>query len=291
MNYLFCYFTGNEPENESVHFALSRDGYHFEPLNGNKAWIKQTLGKGCMRDPFIFKGRDAYYIIATDMRSSDGWNSNNSMICWKSDDLVHWYDEHIIDMSQYKETASADRVWAPEVFFDKERDAYMIYWSNHNAQGDDKNTVIWYAWSKDLKTLSTNPRVLYRPVNGLDAIDADIIFKNGTYYLYYKDEYNKTICLVTSDSLTGPYCDDIKKIACTPLHVEGNCAYPVFGTDKYVMIMDKYVDGGYFMQETDDMVNFKEVGDFSLDFRPRHGSVILIDDDEYNRLANQPKIV
>ncbi|MGN0522032.1 MAG: glycoside hydrolase family 43 protein [Eubacterium sp.] len=286
MNYLFCYFTGNEPENESVHFALSKDGYNFTPLNNNKPCIIQTMGKKCMRDPFIFKGEDAYYIIATDMRSSDGWNSNSSMVCWKSEDLINWNDEHIIDMTRYEQTASADRVWAPEVYFDSQRGEYMIYWSNHNAEGDDKSTVIWYAYSKDLKTLSTNPSVLYRPANGLDAIDADIIFKDGKYYMYYKDEYNKTVCLVTSDCLTGPY-SDIKKVACTPLHVEGNCSYPLYGTDKYIMIMDKYVDGGYFMQESENMTDFKEVKRFSLDFSPRHGSIILIDDNEYSRMLEK----
>ncbi len=284
MNYLFCYFTGNEPENETVHFALSKDGYHFTPLNQNKPCIVQLSGKKCMRDPFIFKGRDAYYIIATDMRSRDGWNSNNSMVCWKSDNLTDWYDEHIIDLSKYEKTSSADRVWAPQIYYDQQRDEYMIYWSNHNSYGEDKTTSIWYAFSKDLKILSTQPRILYKPVNGLDAIDADIIFRDGTYYLYYKDEYNKTICLVTSDALTGPYCDDIKRVACTALHVEGNCAYPLYATDKYIMIMDKYVDGGYFMQETENMTDFTEVRDFSLDFHPRHGSVILIDDDAYDRM-------
>jgi hypothetical protein len=43
--YLFCYFTGNEPENESVHFAVSEDGYNFTALNNNEPVIKQTLGK------------------------------------------------------------------------------------------------------------------------------------------------------------------------------------------------------------------------------------------------------
>lgn len=35
-HYLFCYFTGNEPENESVHFAISKNGFDFEPVNGGK---------------------------------------------------------------------------------------------------------------------------------------------------------------------------------------------------------------------------------------------------------------
>ena len=47
--YLFCYFTGNAPEEERVHFALSEDGYNFKYLNKNEAVITQKLGKKCCR--------------------------------------------------------------------------------------------------------------------------------------------------------------------------------------------------------------------------------------------------
>ena len=33
--YLFCYFTGNLPEEEAVHFAVSEDGYNFTAVNNN----------------------------------------------------------------------------------------------------------------------------------------------------------------------------------------------------------------------------------------------------------------
>ena len=56
--YLFCYFTGNEIENQTIHFAVSTDGYHFKALNNNEAVITQTLGTKCVRDPYILKGVD-----------------------------------------------------------------------------------------------------------------------------------------------------------------------------------------------------------------------------------------
>ena len=74
-----------------MHFAVSSDGYNFEPLNNNDSVIKQTLGKKCCRDPFIFRDENnVFHIIATDMRSNDGWNSNNSMVVWDSEDLINW---------------------------------------------------------------------------------------------------------------------------------------------------------------------------------------------------------
>lgn len=285
--YLFCYFTGNLPEEESVHFAVSADGYNFEALNGGKQIIVQTLGKKCCRDPFIFRGQDGmFHIIGTDMRSHDGWNSNNSMVVWDSDDLVNWKNERIIDFSQFEETQNADRVWAPEVLFDKARGEYMIYWSHHNS--NETYTIMWYAYTKDFITLTTKPKILHTPKNGMSGIDADIVESDGKFHLYFKDEQVATTCYAVSDKLSGPYTEPENNIvSATKSAVEGNCIYKLLGTEKYIMIMDKFVDGGYFMQETTDMVNFTEVAEdrFSLNhLRPRHGSMLHITDEEYESL-------
>jgi hypothetical protein len=56
--YVFCYFTGNEVDEQKIHLAVSTDGYNFEALNDNKAIIEQTKGTGCVRDPYIFKAVD-----------------------------------------------------------------------------------------------------------------------------------------------------------------------------------------------------------------------------------------
>ena len=76
-SYLFCYFVGNEVNEQPIHFAVSTDGYNFKALNNNEAVIEQTKGTGCVRDPYILKGadengKDCYFIIATDMNALDG---------------------------------------------------------------------------------------------------------------------------------------------------------------------------------------------------------------------------
>ena len=120
--YLFCYFVGNEPHEETIHFAVSEDGYHFTALNNNDPKIRQKLGQKCCRDPYIFRGEDGiFHIIATDMKSADGWANNNSMIAWDSVDLITWENERIIDFSVFPETKSANGVWAPQVVFDNKR--------------------------------------------------------------------------------------------------------------------------------------------------------------------------
>ncbi len=288
--YLFCYFTGNEPENESVHFAISEDGYNFTAINDNKPVIKQLLGKKCCRDPYIFRGQDGvFHIIATDMRCYDGWASNNSMVVWDSVDLIHWENERIIDFSQFQETKTANRVWAPQVVFDKKRQEYMLYWS-HNNEDEGWHTIPWYAYTKDFATLTTNPAVLYSPKSNMASIDGDIIEKDGKFYLFVADEEKDGICYVIADQVCGPYSEpDNNKISVADTALEGHCTYKILGTDKYVLIADQFKAGGYFMQESTDLIHFTKVdkSKHSLDhLHPRHGSVMHITDEEYERLVN-----
>ena len=54
------------------------------------------------------------------------------------------------------------------------------------------------------------------------------------------------------------------------------------------MIADQFHAGGYFMQDTTDMINFTKVDKnrFSIDhLKARHGSVMHITEEEYNRLS------
>mgnify|MGYP003308538265 CR=1 FL=1 len=56
--YVFCYFVGNEVDEQRIHLAVSTDGYNFEALNNNEPIILQTKGTGCVRDPYMLKGVD-----------------------------------------------------------------------------------------------------------------------------------------------------------------------------------------------------------------------------------------
>lgn len=284
--YLFVYFVGNGPGEERLHFAVSEDGYNFTALNNNEAVITQTKGKKCVRDPYAFKGNDGfYYIIGTDMRCEEGWESNHALITWKSEDLIHWTDETLIDMwEQGEDYTDTTRAWAPQAIWDKQKEKYMIYWAHstkrHNTAG------MYYAYSDDLKTIDT-PKELYCR-EGIQTIDGDIIYneKNGLYYLFFKHDEDQTIAYVTSPSLTGPYEDKPVVVSVAPSGVEGSQMYPVNGTDTYIMVMDEYGKGRFFMQQTSDFETYLPVKseDYSMCFNPRHGSIVSISDEEYDRL-------
>lgn len=286
--YLFAYFLGNAPEQERLSYAVSLDGYHFTALNGGNAVWQSSVGTKCIRDPYILKGEDGfYYMLATDMKSSLGWSSNRNLITAKSTDLIHWFDESLIEIAnKYPNMMNCDRAWAPQAIYDPEKASYMIYFAAR-VPGTDDRTVMYYAYSKNLRTLDTAPALLFAPANGNDAIDSDIIFQNGIYYMYYKNETNKRIYLAEADHASGPY-REIKQVSEGNLGVEGPNIYHSIDSDEWLMMSDAYGNGYYVMQKTTDLENFTTVSrnDYSFNFTPRHGYVIPITGEQYTALIH-----
>lgn len=288
--YLFVYFVGNGEGEERLHFAVSENGYDFRPLNGNNPVITQTKGKKCVRDPYVFKGVDEkYYIVGTDMRCEEGWESNHALITWRSDNLIDWYDETLIDIKElgekYKNTT---RAWAPQAIWDENKSAYMLYWAHSTKENNTAG--MYYAYTKDMKTLITEPAPLYCREN-IQTIDGDIVYskKEKLYFLFFKHDEDQTIAYVTSENVNGPYEDKPVVVSLAPSGVEGSQVYPVNGTDTYLMVMDEYGKGRFFMQQTENFRDFLPVAreDYSMDFSPRHGSITQISDEEYDRLIKK----
>ena len=307
--YLFCYFVGNEVDEQTIHFAVSSDGYNFEALNNNEAVIDQTMGTGCVRDPYILKGpdengKDCYFIIATDMNALEGWTSNHALITWRSYDLVNWTDETVIDIRDIEGFETTTRAWAPQAIWDEEKGMYMVYWANSTLENDTAGH--YYAYTKDFKTFETEPQILFGrwnetdpetgEVRNIQCIDGDIIYneKDGYYYLYFKEDITQKIAYVRSKNLTGPYNQDYTICSLNWYGVEGSTMYRINGTNAWMMIMDEYGEGTFFGQMTRDFRNFKRVqrSHYGLDhLRPRHGSVVTISEKEYYRMIDHYGVV
>ena len=285
--YIFVYFVGNGEGEERLHFAVSENGYDFRPLNNNEAVITQTKGKKCVRDPYVFRGVDGKaYIVGTDMKCEEGWESNHALVTWCSEDLVSWTDETIIDICDLGEKyRNTTRAWAPQAMWDEKEKAYMLYWAHstkeHNTAG------LYYAYTRDMKTLLTEPEPLY--CRDIQTIDGDIAYNeaDGLYYLFFKHDEDQTIAYVTSENLNGPYEDEPVVVSLAPSGVEGSQIYRVSGTDTWLLIMDEYGKGRFFMQQTENFRDYLPVAreDYTMDFSPRHGSVMAISDEEYERLV------
>lgn len=288
--YLFVYFVGNGEGEERLHFAVSENGYDFKPLNNNQAVITQLKGKKCVRDPFVFKGKDGKaYIVGTDMRCEEGWESNHALVTWQSENLVDWTDETIIDIRELgEEYKNTTRAWAPQAMWDEKAQSYMLYWAHstkeHNIAG------MYYAYTNDMKTLITKPEPLYCR-DGIQTIDGDIVYseQEKLFYLFFKHDEDQTIAFVTSENLNGPYEDNPTVVSLAPSGVEGSQLYRINGTDTWLMIMDEYGKGRFFMQQTQNFRDYNPVAreDYQMDFSPRHGSIMSITDEEYARLVQK----
>lgn len=282
--YLFAYFTGDD---EALHYAISRDGYHFTALNGDKAVLNSqaVAATGGIRDPHMLRGADGktFYMVATDMHTAkNGWGPNHGMVLLTSTDLVNWVN-HTVDITKlYPEYANADRVWAPQTIVDPANGKYMVYWAM--KLGKDDRDKIYYAYAnKDFSGLEGTPKVLFDPPGNTVSIDADIIPKDGVYHLFFKHAFGATqgIKQATSKTLTGGYVFEDKQLEQTKDEVEGSGVFKLNDGSGYILMYDVYGKGRYEFARSTDLEHFTAVtSEVSMNFKPRHGTVIPITSSE-----------
>lgn len=290
--YLFAYFKGNSVEEEAVCYAVSNDGYNYSALNNNNPVIdsKQISSTGGVRDPHILRGEDGktFYMVLTDMTSSKGWDSNRALILLKSSDLVNWTSNIINIQQKYSGQDNLKRVWAPQTIYDPSVKKYMVYWSMKHGDGED---IIYYAYAnKDFTDLEGEPRILFSPQNKKSCIDGDIINKNGIFHLFYKTEgHGNGIRLALTDSLaSNKWIEQPGYKQQTRDAVEGSSVFRLINSDTYILMYDVYMKGKYQFCESKDLDVFKVIDeDISMNFHPRHGSIIPLTRRELKTLTNK----
>lgn len=145
--YLMVY---HKDADHSLHMALSRDGYSWKALNGDKPVVSgDTIAQQHgIRDPHIYRGPDgAYYIAATDLhifgkrdgyRNTEwerdgkeyGWGNNRALVLMKSKDLIHWtHTSFRIDKAFPDHFGQLGCAWAPETIWDPEEGRLMVYFT------------------------------------------------------------------------------------------------------------------------------------------------------------------
>lgn len=287
--YLFSYFTGNAVPQEQVHYAVSNDGYNYMALNGNQPVIssKDISSTGGVRDPHILRRHDGqgFYMVVTDMTSSKGWESNRAMVLLKSENLSDWTSSIINIQERYPDQEDLLRVWAPQTVFDEKANKYMVYWSMKHGDGAD---IIYYAYAnEDFTDLEGEPQPLFIPQNRKSCIDGDIIYKDGTYHLFYKTEGdgNGLKKATTTDLTAGTWDEQPDYKQQTTEAVEGSSIFKLTNTDTYILMYDVYMKGTYQFCESDDLDQFHAIDQqISMDFHPRHGSIIPITKKELQHL-------
>ena len=288
--YLFTYFIGNGPGEESIRFAVSEDGYNYRALNNNMPVLdnQQICKTGGVRDPHILRGADGktFYMVVTDLYVSDmGWK-NYAMVLLKSTDLIKWTSS-VVDIPKVFPNEFGDvwRVWAPQTIYDDETGKYMVYFSMKQGDAPD---IIYYAYAnKEFTALETVPKqLLYNPQNNA-CIDGDIIKKGGLFYLFHKSESGEPgIKLAISDKLTEGYTMySEERVDKETDKVEGSGVFKLNNSDEWILMYDVYTQGKYQFTKSPDLKNFEVIDEeISMNFHPRHGTVMPITKEEQKRL-------
>ena len=282
-SYLFAYFTGNNISQEAIRFALSDDGHNFKALNHNDPVINSAdiSEMGGVRDPHILRGENNdYYMVVTDMVSAKGWSSNRGLVLLKSENLVDWSSSAINITHTFSKYSTADRVWAPQVIYDPDVGKYMVYFAMRLG-GNDRDRIYYAYADSSFTELETEPEVLFEYKN-MSAIDADIIYLDGIYHLFFKTEGSGNgIKKATSDKLTEGYVLYDTYLQLTSEAVEGSSVFKLINSDTYVLMYDVYMSGRYEFALSTDLKNFSHDPEpISFDFTPRHGTIIPITEKE-----------
>ena len=308
--YLLTYFTGNSAEN--LNYAVSDDGYNWEALNGNDpVWDSSLLdtsniksypdnsgvaASGHVRDPYAFQAEDgSYYILATDLNTVNGtsWGNNSKLMVWHLDDLADvsttqpWFIDTQSIASSICNGGNVSRAWAPQAIWDADAGHYMLYWSIGYLSNGNK-TQMYYVYTDDFKTFLSKPQRL--TADTFSNIDGDITYDGSLYYLWYKNEDESKILYATSECAHGPYSQTTEFTDSNyASKFEGPQVYQLYSTGEYILMADHFSSSmsyfaTYSSKNPADFVN-NNVSGMNLNYlSPRHGSVVNITTEQYNKL-------
>ena len=305
--YLFAYFRNDakSTNGENIFYAVSKDGYNYESLNGGVPVASASQGTGHSRDPYIMKAQDGaeykYYMVATDANTTNNYN-NTGLHTWGSNDLIHWDELANPQFATNKGGGSktiTNMCWAPEAIWDPVAGKYMVYFSSNEADSAaNESSKIWYSYTSDFKNFDEK-QLLFDP--GYGVIDADITpYKNGYVMMYKKeassDPGSKKVWYTfktgkSPSNSDGEYDTANAKIfeSVSTTQAEGPQVFPISGTSSYGVLVDYFSNGGGFgFSYTSDFESYSKISADNCSINhlnPSHGCIIPISDMEYYNLS------
>lgn len=308
--YLFVHFVGSQdtPEAEQIYFSVSLDGKMWNILNNGKCVLTSAISEKGVRDPYIVRSPkdNKFYIMATDLsiynrtRTMDGksvWEQcqnilpdnpnkgSKKIVVWESADLIHWSDAWLADAAP----EDAGCYWAPKCIWDEEKQEFMVFGASRTAVDNYTYLRLYRSYTNDFKSF-TRAELMMSEENR-HIFDAAIVKDNGKYYCIYKSSDRlKVDC---ADTLDGEWIAiDTNIHAVAPCH-EGPAICKICGKDAWLVMLDCLIPpGGYKAFVTNNLSGGQFIGletevKFPQNMKYRHGSLLTITKDEYNRLVGR----
>lgn len=308
MPYLFVHFKEKiTPDGEQVYFGVSRDGFKWEEVNGGNPILTATCGeKGCRDIEIVRLHTGGFVIITTDLciayRMDENfnvdWKKVNSsgskcLRMWKTQNLTDFSEEKLV----YFGRDDFGCMWAPEVFFDEENEEYLIHWGSTVRESDYRHMSIYCSVTKDFETFS-EPRLYFTKKN--EILDSHITKVGDTYHLFYKNSSDPPMNMhATSKKLFGPFEHDeaFEKYMHENVPNPGSYEAPTTYTlpdGRWCLMLDFFgcekEKMGYvpFVSKKAGDMNFERTdSSFSFPYGFKHGRVIEITEEEYERLKRK----
>lgn len=296
--YLFAHMT--HQDYGKLYYSVSVDGLHWRSLNSRKRIFDEYRGH-----PDICKGHDGRYYLAGNQN-----DSSPDINFWVSRDLIKWekYSVYTPDLPCTPEYPNPlQRIGAPKIYYDKSTKQCMLTWHTPHERGTpDDPERYWasqrtlYVLSKDLKSFPECPSRLF----DWDMATIDVFIRKigDQYFAVLKDEKyptlywvtGKTIRISKAPALTGPYSEPSAPVS--PNFREAPMLIPSPDDKHWYLYYEQYPGVSYGLSIADNMNGpwyqasgytfFKNWDKYSLPDSVRHGCMITISRDEYNKLCS-----
>jgi len=203
---MFNFARSNSHAGQQIYMASSigNDATRWEAVNNGEFVLESTKGMHAVRDPSIVRSPegDKFFLIATDLKvdgDAYGWHgwdwaqsgASRYIEVWESDDLRTWSPQrHVLVAPE-----EAGMTFAPEAIWDKEIQAYVVYWTSSmypegtyfTPDSTDTNrrypitrNQTLYTTTRDFVTFTPWQTMSNRPGHG--TLDAVIIEDDDGYY-------------------------------------------------------------------------------------------------------------
>ncbi|MEG0077830.1 MAG: hypothetical protein RR700_08315 [Anaerorhabdus sp.] len=279
--YLMTYFGGDDKNYENPKLAYTFDGMLWYLINDDKPIFKATTGSKKVRDPSMVRKKDGTFaLIAT-----QGWD-NPSIYVWDTVDGVTYENERLLQVNKSNDDLkmSEKQAWAPEAFYDRRIDQYIVTWSSPKDGG------MFYNYTNDFNDISYPKQLLD---TGFTVIDGTIIKEGYNYTIILKDErepmeeYSQLFLGTSETDYLGFDTFSSKRITGHqsegPFYLKRDYDYILYYDDytrKQFQAMTTY---DLRSEEFEDVEMIKEV--IAPMTSPRHASVIPITWKEWERLT------
>lgn len=306
--YLLVHFVEDpRGHGEQIFFSLSDgdDPQRWTRINRGRPVLESRIGTSGVRDPYLVRGGSTAFIIATDLRIYGGddpdWDAftrhgSRSLVVWQSSDLVHWSEPWLAEVAP----PEAGMAWAPEAMYDEEKGTFLVYWSSTLFAEDDpehakpSHSRILMAKTTDFHTFTPAEILIDR---GSDVIDLTIVKSDNRYFRFAKNnregddslrvfqEVGDTIDATDTALIARSIGSDISEALEAPLVFRDNSG------SGWHLWLDRYDDTqGYVALRSRDIASgdWSPVlaDDFQLESNTKHGVVVPLLSDEWERLAS-----